>query len=1133
MESFMVIAPYNEGHQGVARSGQRARATPVNSERDSGLSPSIQDSEVPETSEKDSSKLVSAPEAHSNRATQEVAVTKPRTDDRRHTAKKSPRSRKGRRFPENSKSESQSKPMVASAQAKKDDVPVSIPRKGKNVRYPPDLTQTWNGDLKNSEEELRKVVSGDDYEAFDSFISRRGARRTARYTSGLPGLLLVVTHYRGSDALKWAARALEDTSLDIDAKDKTGRTALHIASQKGLSDVVTLLIENHARIDAGDKNGATALHLAVSEHHLSVVELLVKGDANLNAATVKEGQTPLHIAAYHGEADIMKVLLEARHINVSPQDYGRGLTPLHEACQRCVVDCDEQDDDKHTEAARLLVEAGANINATTLDNCTPLHLAVDAGRVAIVRILMTAGADPSGYTSGMANAESLAPAIARDEIIKVLRQKHKPLYSRPRLDTRYEIVQPRPDQESICKDFTAFIWPSTKPHEDPEYDVFSIWEMLYRPNPELKSEHEQTIWIHLPSNNRIWVEDVFKRLYDSGRLLQSPGPDGDGKKVLSHILQFIRSSFREIGRDKRSFQRSNFSVSEPLQTKPDCAKQRMTSLILPLIDVDMQQPEIYKPSVVEQNVELQIQKHLLETGQVPTQGSHLHNDNESLNNVRESETWDSCLVRALTCWAGTALTSQETTHVAKLRTLKKVYPIADHGRTLDESFHEHLEEEELNRRNGDQVVSRYAARAYLKHLKGSSLKSGVHQGEGADMQYYLSPMASRVDFNVGPPNANTLAATSTRNYQSSAPLTAHATNIPDLRQQVLVVQPLRMWKFENIVVTSYPERWTLRNQRKLPDILRNHVMNSHLVISQEHTEFDRAQRIMEEIVEVASQFEPKFAICSMERTYNNAFAGEIAHVSSKVTRCYSQYQDILGQVERDFAQAVQEETSYLVMIDDILDEISMIKRVRQSQEQVFSQIEQSREKQDSETLDGPWSSFRTPHRDQYNDLDRLEEDAKRVRKSVTTLLELRQRQASTENVVSLKEQSEILFQQSKILFIFTGATVVFAPLSWINSMMALKINHMTPKDERWERWQAFASSFTSLVGTLALCLVFWLWAESNSNSFFKTPQKRLELQRNSKRKESTSSTDEDKLALKTRSSWANNVGKTPLAGRGK
>jgi hypothetical protein len=104
---------------------------------------------------------------------------------------------------------------------------------------------------------------------------------------------------------------------------------------------------------------------------------------------------------------------------------------------------------------------------------------------------------------------------------------------------------------------------------------------------------------------------------------------------------------------------------------------------------------------------------------------------------------------------------------------------------------------------------------------------------------------------------------------------------------------------------------------------------------------------------------------------------------------------------------------------------------------------------------------------------------------VTTLLELRQRQASTENVVSLREQSEILFQQSKILFIFTGATVVFvsaplfhnslpmltgvqAPLSWVNSMLALKINGMTPASEWWERWQAFVSSckFFGSYGTL-------------------------------------------------------------------
>lgn len=44
---------------------------------------------------------------------------------------------------------------------------------------------------------------------------------------------------------------------------------------------------------------------------------------------------------------------------------------------------------------------------------------------------------------------------------------------------------------------------------------------------------------------------------------------------------------------------------------------------------------------------------------------------------------------------------------------------------------------------------------------------------------------------------------------------------------------------------------------------------------------------------------------------------------------------------------------------------------------------------------------------------------------IITLLDLRQRQATTENAISSSRQSDILFAQSKVLFIFTGATVVF------------------------------------------------------------------------------------------------------------
>ncbi len=46
-------------------------------------------------------------------------------------------------------------------------------------------------------------------------------------------------------------------------------------------------------------------------------------------------------------------------------------------------------------------------------------------------------------------------------------------------------------------------------------------------------------------------------------------------------------------------------------------------------------------------------------------------------------------------------------------------------------------------------------------------------------------------------------------------------------------------------------------------------------------------------------------------------------------------------------------------------------------------------------------------------------------RQIITLLDLRQRQAATENAISSGQQSDLLFAQSKVLFVFTAATVIF------------------------------------------------------------------------------------------------------------
>lgn len=375
-------------------------------------------------------------------------------------------------------------------------------------RTQPGADPTPAVDPKHCEESFLVIIKQDDVQALQKFIrDHRYEVAAIRCQDGLTPLLAIVRQSPQSRVLDFIESILQVPDIDINAADKSGRTALHNACCKGLLNVAERLIQKGAQIDACDNESATPLHLAVQKHHPAVVKLLITKNANPNAATFKAGtsttmakggRTPLHLAAADGDEKIMKILLSARHINLSPRDYCSGLTPLHEACLKCDSNCDDRDDEKHAAVAQLLIDSGADINATTEEKYTPLHLAASSGRVSIVAKLMRAGADPSRYTCGMENAESLAPDQSREEITKLLHQKHRASVSRAPIGARLEVSQPRVDQEATCKDFTGFVWPSLGGER--AFDMCDVWDLLYRPMPKL-SQHKKTIWIHLPSNN--------------------------------------------------------------------------------------------------------------------------------------------------------------------------------------------------------------------------------------------------------------------------------------------------------------------------------------------------------------------------------------------------------------------------------------------------------------------------------------------------------------------------------------------------------------------------------------------------------------------------------------------------------
>ena len=80
---------------------------------------------------------------------------------------------------------------------------------------------------------------------------------------------IIRTDDRGSF---WTTKALIHKGADVNASNISGKTALHMASIDGSSDIVQLLIDAGVDVNASDNDGGTALKWAVG--HLEIEHLL-------------------------------------------------------------------------------------------------------------------------------------------------------------------------------------------------------------------------------------------------------------------------------------------------------------------------------------------------------------------------------------------------------------------------------------------------------------------------------------------------------------------------------------------------------------------------------------------------------------------------------------------------------------------------------------------------------------------------------------------------------------------------------------------------------------------------------------------------------------------------------------------
>ena len=136
---------------------------------------------------------------------------------------------------------------------------------------------------------------------------------------------------------------------------------------------------------------------------------LLDAEPGLARARSADGFTALHYPAFFGRGDAAgaaRVLLAAGADVNGRSDNALAVLPLHSAVAG-----------GHEDVVGVLVDAGADVNATQRHGWAPLHGAARNGSLASVERLLAAGADPAARNDDGTTAADLARAAGHAAVV--------------------------------------------------------------------------------------------------------------------------------------------------------------------------------------------------------------------------------------------------------------------------------------------------------------------------------------------------------------------------------------------------------------------------------------------------------------------------------------------------------------------------------------------------------------------------------------------------------------------------------------------------------------------------------------------------------------------------------------------
>ena len=195
---------------------------------------------------------------------------------------------------------------------------------------------------------------------------------------------------------------------------KSPATPLYYAALCGFHDlVVHLIIKNPQDVNADGGYYMRPLVAALAGEHFQTADLLRHNGADLDIRG-EYGRHPLHGAAFSGNLEVVRKLIEYDPAYINAREEDGGETPLYWASN--------SRNSKDVSVVRLLLEHGADINVQYDDGRTPLHTASYNGALEVVRVLLEHGADVEMKSRQGNTALQEAAERGHDEVVELLQE---------------------------------------------------------------------------------------------------------------------------------------------------------------------------------------------------------------------------------------------------------------------------------------------------------------------------------------------------------------------------------------------------------------------------------------------------------------------------------------------------------------------------------------------------------------------------------------------------------------------------------------------------------------------------------------------------------------------------------------